>query len=79
MRAREVFFFAVRGNRLVFATVAIDHKRRVFVMSFVSRSTRDWKPLRGAELNAQQSGGAVFTLAWDIYHLPLCDVGSKNH
>lgn len=54
--------------------------QHIFVMSFVSRrSTRDWNPFVAPEPNAQQSDGAVFTLAWDIYHLPLCDVGSKRH
>lgn len=53
--------------------------QRIFVMSFVSPLHAWLEALGGAELNAQQSDGAVFTLAWDIYHLPPCDVGSKRH
>lgn len=85
MRAEEARVFALP---CAWGVVAIhwfcncNHRsqtQHIFVMSFVS-SLHAWlEALDGAELNAQQSDGAVFTLAWDIYHLPLCDVGSKRH
>lgn len=38
---------------------------------------RAWLEPHG-ELNAQRSGGAVFTFALEIHHRPLCDLGSKR-
>lgn len=48
-------------------------------MLFVSRSVHDWNPLVVLSWMPNRVNGAVFTLAWDIYHLPLYDVGSKRH
>lgn len=66
------------GESIGFATVTIDHEHNISLQCHLSPTSRVTGTLRGAELNAQWSDN-VFTWAWEIYHLPLCDAGSKRH
>lgn len=59
------------GESIGFAAATIDHRENTFLRCYLSPPPRVTGTPRGAELNAQQSDDAVFTPAWNIYHLLL--------
>lgn len=83
-RARQTLVCALPcgGESIGFATVTIDHTHATHLSDVVCLPLRAWlEPLPLVVLSwmPNRVNGAVFTLAWDIYHLPLYDVGSKRH
>lgn len=75
---RDASVCFVLRESIGFASVTIDHEHGTSQQCHSSPASRVTGSLRGAELNARWSDDA-FTRAWDMYRLPLCDVGSKRH